>query len=69
VVEGDLVADEDVLAVAGLIEENAVRRRTTSMRCSRKARMAASSGAPWLIVVHSQEDHGEGLLHLVCLWS
>ncbi len=41
-----------------------MRRRTTSVRCSRKARIAASSGELLgLTVVDGQEDHGEGLLH------
>ena len=43
----------------------AVRRRTTSTRWSRKARMAWSSGKLLrLAVVDGEEDHGEAFLHL-----
>ncbi len=64
-VEGDLVADEDVLAVAGLGEEE---RGAAADDLHAVLEEGADGGVEreflGLIVVHSQEDHGEGLLHL-----
>ena len=67
-VERDLVAEEDVLAVAGLIEEEGGAAADYF-----GAVIEEGADGPvereffWLAVVDGQEDHGEGLLHLCVL--
>jgi hypothetical protein len=65
VVEGDLVAEQDVLAVARLAEEEC---GAAADDFDAVLEEGADGGVEreflGLIVVHSQEYHGEGLLHL-----
>ncbi len=64
-VERDLVAEEDVLAVAGLAEEEGC---AAADDFDAVVEEGADGCVEWeflgLAVVDGQEDHGEGLLHL-----
>ncbi len=65
VVEGDLVAEEDVLAVAGFFEEEGGAAADDVLAVIEEgADGVVERELLGLAVVDGQEDHGEGLLHL-----